>query len=72
MRQLFDKNGQLLYPTNCNMPSSNDQPRSTLLHREFDLFYDTPIVCGCSKCKGLHVYYWGKNSMLLINVWYDV
>jgi hypothetical protein len=35
------------------MPSSNNQPGSMVLHRELDLFYDTPVVCGCSKCKGL-------------------
>jgi hypothetical protein len=26
---------------------------STILYRELDIFDDTPIVCGCSKCKGL-------------------
>ena len=36
------------------MPSSSNlQPRSMILHRELDLFYDTLVVCGCSKCKGL-------------------
>jgi hypothetical protein len=24
-----------------------------ILHHELDLFYDIPVVCGCSKCKGL-------------------
>jgi hypothetical protein len=51
---MFDENGKLLYPANCKMPSSNNLLlRSTILHRELDLFYDTLIVCGCSKCKGL-------------------
>lgn len=26
-----------------------------VLHRELDIFYDTPVVCGCSKCKELKV-----------------
>ena len=52
--KMFDEIGQLLYPANCNMPySSNLQSGSTILHCELDLFYDTPMVCGCSKCKGL-------------------
>ena len=51
---MFDKNGQFLYPANCNMPSSSNlQPRSTVLYDELDLFYDMSMVCGCSKCKGL-------------------
>jgi hypothetical protein len=51
---MFDENGQLLYPTNYNMSSSSNlQTGSTILHRELDLFYDTPVVCGCSKCKGM-------------------
>jgi hypothetical protein len=24
-----------------------------VVHHELDLFYDTPVVCGCSKCKVL-------------------
>ena len=52
-RQLFNENGQLLYPTNCNMSSSSNQIGSTVLNHELYLFYDTQIVCGCSKCKGL-------------------
>ena len=35
------------------MSSSNNQPWSTTLNREFDLFHETLLVCGCSKCKGL-------------------
>lgn len=50
---MCDKNGQLLYPINCDMSSSNNQPKSTKINHELDLFYDTPVVCGCSKCKGL-------------------
>ena len=53
-RQLFDKNGQLLYPANCEMPSSNNQSRSTTITNELNIFYDTPVVCGFSKCKGLN------------------
>lgn len=26
-----------------------------VLHRELDLFYDTLLVCGCSKCKRFRV-----------------
>ena len=52
--KLCDENGQLLYPSNCEMPSSNNQhPRSMTINHELDLFYDTLVVCGCSKCKGL-------------------
>ena len=36
------------------MPSSNNQrPGSTIINHELDVFYDTPIVCDCSKCKVL-------------------
>jgi hypothetical protein len=35
------------------MSYSSNQLGSTILHCELDLFYDTPVVCGCSKCKGL-------------------
>jgi hypothetical protein len=43
-KQMFDENGQLLYPTNPNMPSSSNQPGSMVLHHELDLFYvDNPI-----------------------------
>jgi hypothetical protein len=36
------------------MSSSNNlQPWSMVLHYELDLFYDTPVVCSCSKCKEL-------------------
>jgi hypothetical protein len=38
-RKMFDENGQLLYPANCNMPSSSNlQHGSTILHHELDLF----------------------------------
>jgi hypothetical protein len=51
---MFDENGQLLYPSNCNMPSSSNlQHGSTLLQCELDIVYDTSVVCGCSKCKEL-------------------
>ena len=33
--------------------SSNLQPGSMVLHYELDVFYDTPVVCGHSKFKGL-------------------
>jgi len=48
-------NGEPLYPTNCNMSSSSNHSGPMILHCELDLFYDTPIICGCSKCKGLIV-----------------
>ena len=52
--KLCDENGKLDYPANCEMPSSKNQcPRSTTINHELDLFYDTLIVCGWSKCKGL-------------------
>ena len=36
------------------MPSSNNQRLgSTTINDEWDLFYDTLVVCGCSKCEGL-------------------
>ena len=36
------------------MSSSSHNPSSLMIiHREMELFYDTPIVCGCSKCQGL-------------------
>ena len=35
------------------MPYSNNQPGSMTINHELVLFYDTSIVCGCSKCKGL-------------------
>ena len=38
-KKMFDESGQLLYPTNPNMPYSNNHPRSMVLHCEFDLFY---------------------------------
>ena len=52
-RNLFDKNGLLLYLANYKMSSSSNQLGSMVLHRELDLFYGTPIVCGFSKCRGL-------------------
>lgn len=56
-RKMFDENGEPLYHANCNITSSsNMQHGFTVLHYELDLFYDTLVVCGCSKCKGL-----GKN-----------
>ena len=33
--------------------SSHNLGSSTIIHRELDPFYDTLVVCGCSKCKGL-------------------
>ena len=52
---MCDENGQLFYPTNSEMPSSNDQRHgSTSINHELDIFYDTSIVCGFSKCKGLN------------------
>jgi hypothetical protein len=43
-KQMFDEIGHLLYPTNPNIPSSNNQLGSMVLHHEFDLFYvDNPI-----------------------------
>jgi hypothetical protein len=44
-KHMFDENGQLFYPTNHNMPSSSNQPRSTILHRELDLFYEDTVGC---------------------------
>jgi hypothetical protein len=42
-KHMLDENGQLLYPTNRNISSSSNQPRSTIFHYELDLFYvDTP------------------------------
>ena len=43
-KKMFDENGQLIYPTNPNMPSSNNHPGSMVLHHELDIFYvDNPI-----------------------------
>lgn len=53
LKQLFDESAQPLYPTNCNMASSSNQLESMVLHCEFELFYETPVVCGYLKCKGL-------------------
>jgi hypothetical protein len=47
-KHMFDENEQLFYPTKCNMPSSSNQPRSTVLHREVDLFHVDNLV-GCKK-----------------------
>jgi len=50
---MFDENGQLLYPANCKMPSPNNvQLGSMVLHRELDLFYDTPVVLVVQNLKG--------------------
>ena len=36
------------------MPSSSCNPgSSTIIRHELELFYDTLVVCGCSKCQGL-------------------
>ena len=35
------------------MPYSNNQPGSMTLNHELDLFYDTLVVCGFQRCKGL-------------------
>jgi hypothetical protein len=48
---IVDENGEPLYHTNCNMPSSNNHLGPILLHHESNLFYNTPIICGCLKCK---------------------
>ena len=51
---MVDKNGESLFLTNCNMPSSIHNLGSfTIICCELDLFYDTLVVCGCSKCQGL-------------------
>lgn len=44
---MVDENGEPLYPTNYNMPSFSSHPRKMVLDYELDLFYETPIVCGC-------------------------
>jgi hypothetical protein len=52
-KKMVNEDGESLYPTNCNMSSSNSHPWLMILHHELDFFYDTPWVCGCLKCKGL-------------------
>ena len=34
-------------------PLSRNLDSSTVIRYEMDLFYDTLVVCGCSKCEGL-------------------
>ena len=53
--KMVDGNGITLYPTNCKMPSPHNHPRPIVLQHELDLFYDTLVVCICSKYKGLNV-----------------
>ena len=53
-RQFIDEHQNPLHPANCRMSSSSDDPgSSTVIRRELELFYDTPVVCGCSKCQVL-------------------
>ena len=68
-KNMFDENGQILYPTNRSMPSSSNQPGSMVLHHEFNLFYDTPVVCGYSKCKRLKENRWCATLSHYINDW---
>jgi hypothetical protein len=43
-KKMFDKNGQLIYPTNLNMPSSSSHPGPLVLQCEFNIFYvDNPM-----------------------------
>ena len=41
---MFDENGQFIYPINPNMPSSNNELGSKILHHEFDLFYVDNLI----------------------------
>jgi hypothetical protein len=34
---MFDENGQLIYPTNHNMPSSSNQPRSLVAEVQMEI-----------------------------------
>ena len=53
---MVDENGKPPYlGINSCFPSSSNHIRPTVLHRELDLFYDTQVVCGYSKCHSLKV-----------------
>jgi len=52
---MVDGNGEPLYPTNHNMPSSSNHLGLMVLHRELDLFYDNLVARGYSNCKWLKV-----------------
>ena len=41
-----------LIVTNCDIPSSIHNHESSVFHHELDLFNDTLVVCGFSKCQG--------------------
>jgi hypothetical protein len=53
--KIKDKNGEPLYTTINNMPSSIIHHGPMIHHYELDLFYDTLVVCDYSKCRGLKV-----------------